>query len=242
MLYLRMITKQLVKNLSIALALSIVMVLFLVGGRALAAAPGCYVRSLGSTASQLTTTKSNCPVTNSSTAAQYANGCWVANAGSSGIGTFNATDCASITEGTTTVSTQPADSPDKVTPFALSTVKAPYICGNDGVRGNASTESENENEVHVAFNFGCVGDEYDGALNPIVDVAFAIFRFLSAGVGLIVIGSVIVAGIQYTTSRGNPQATQAAIKRMTSAVIGLIIFMFIFSIANFLIPGGMFIS
>ncbi len=93
--------------------------------------------------------------------------------------------------------------------------------------------------VDVSFNFGCLGPGH-GELNPITDIAFAIFRFLSAGVGLIVIGSVIVAGIQYTASRGNPQAIEASIKRISNAIIGLLIYVFMFAIANFLVPGGMF--
>ncbi|NBX97324.1 hypothetical protein EBQ81_00465 [bacterium] len=103
------------------------------------------------------------------------------------------------------------------------------------------------NEVKVAFDFGCAGPDYcknksnSCSLNPIVDIAFAIFRFLSVGVGLIVIGSIIVAGIQYSASRGNPQATQASIKRITSALIGLVVYIFMFTILNYLVPGGMFI-
>ncbi len=115
----------------------------------------------------------------------------------------------------------------------------PIICGSDGIKGNATADSDNVNEVHVAFSFGCLGDDYDKPLNPIIDIAFAIFRFLSAGVGLIVIGSIIVAGIQYSASRGNPQATEASIKRISNSVIALLLYIFIFSIANFLIPGGM---
>jgi hypothetical protein len=98
------------------------------------------------------------------------------------------------------------------------------------------------NSVEVSFDFGCLGPGYTKPLNPIIDVAFAIFRFLSAGVGLVVIGSIIIAGIQYSTSRGNPQATQAAIKRVSSALAGLLLYIFLFAFANFLVPGGMFIK
>ena len=96
--------------------------------------------------------------------------------------------------------------------------------------------------VQVGIDFGCRGEDYPRpAFNPIYDIAFAIFRFLSVGVGMVVIGSIIFAGVQYSASRGNPQATQAAIKRITGAISALVIYMFIFAIANFLIPGGMFL-
>ncbi len=101
------------------------------------------------------------------------------------------------------------------------------------------------NVVTTGFDFGCLGPKYTGLtgkLNPIVDIAFAIFRFLSAGVGLIVIGSIIVAGIQYSASRGDPQAITQSRARITNSIIGLLIYIFIFAIANFLVPGGMFIQ
>jgi Type IV secretion system pilin len=129
----------------------------------------------------------------------------------------------------------------KVEPIKFTNEVGAHICGNDGITGNASTTTENENEVRVAFDFGCRGDQYNGTLNPVIDIMFAIFRFLSAGVGLVVIGSIIVAGIQYATSAGNPQATQAAIKRISSSVLALLLFMFIFTLANFLVPGGLFV-
>lgn len=108
--------------------------------------------------------------------------------------------------------------------------KNTHTCGNG-----------EDNVVTVAFDFGCIGSSYGKPLNPIIDIAFAIFRFLSAGVGLVVIGSIIVAGIQYSTSRGDPGATEASIKRITNSVIALLIYIFMFAIANFLVPGGMFI-
>lgn len=99
-----------------------------------------------------------------------------------------------------------------------------------------------EDAVRVGVDFGCRGEEFPRpALNPIIDMAFAVFRFLSVGVGLVIIGSIMFAGIQYSTSRGNPQATQAAIKRITGAISALVLYMFIFALANFLIPGGMFL-
>lgn len=101
-----------------------------------------------------------------------------------------------------------------------------------------------EDAVQTGVNLGCKGAEIEasgGQMNPVIDMLFALFRFLSAGVGLVIIGSIIVAGIQYTTSRGAPQATEAAIKRVTNSVIALLFYLLIFAIANYLVPGGMFV-
>lgn len=71
-------------------------------------------------------------------------------------------------------------------------------------------------------------------------MTFGIIRFLSLGVGIVVIASIVVAGIQYTTSRGDPQATVRAVARIRSAVGALIIFIFAYAILNYVIPYGFF--
>ena len=67
-------------------------------------------------------------------------------------------------------------------------------------------------------------------------------KFLSDGVGLVIIASVIVGGIQYITSRGDPNATQKAIQRITSSVIALLVFIFGYAVLNYVIPAGFFHS
>ncbi len=121
-------------------------------------------------------------------------------------------------------------------------VTTSHTCGK-GTDGNGNSLS-----VKVSFDFGCRGESYTCpaanptcSLNPIIDVLFAIFRVASAGVGIVVIGSIIIAGIQYAASRGNPQSTEAAIKRISNALIGLLVYIFMFAIANFIVPGGMFL-
>lgn len=95
-------------------------------------------------------------------------------------------------------------------------------------------------QVRISFNIGCLGNSYPGdAYNPVVDMLFALLRFLTAGVGIVVTGSIIWAGIQYSTSRGDPKSTEASIKRITNSVIALLIYIFSFAILNFIVPGGL---
>ena len=100
---------------------------------------------------------------------------------------------------------------------------APKCCGEGG------------NAVETSIDLGCTGQG-----NPILDMLFAAIRFLSAGVGIVVVFSTILAGIQYTTSRDNPESTQKAKGRLISNVVALVVFVFAYSILNFLIPGGFF--
>lgn len=90
--------------------------------------------------------------------------------------------------------------------------------------------------AEVRFNFGC---EHK-AENPIVDMAYAFIKFLTIGVGLVLAVSIILAGIMYTTSGGNAEQTSKAKDRILNAMIGLIFYLLISALANFLIPGGLF--
>lgn len=91
------------------------------------------------------------------------------------------------------------------------------------------------NKVVTAIDIGCRGKG-----NPIMDMLFAVIRLLSNGVGLIIIGSIIVGGIQYTTSAGDPQATAKAVGRIRATVIALGIFIFSYPLLNYLLPSGFF--
>ncbi len=88
------------------------------------------------------------------------------------------------------------------------------------------------NSYTPSVDIGC-----KGIGNPIMDALFGIIRFLSLGVGLIVIGSIIVGGIQYTASRGEPQATALAINRIRASLFALIIYIFAYAALNYIIPG-----
>lgn len=76
-------------------------------------------------------------------------------------------------------------------------------------------------------------DLIDKYINPLIN-------FLAALVGVIVVVSIIIGGIQYSSSAGDPQATSAAKKRIVNAIIALVTFIFLYAILNFIVPGGLF--
>jgi hypothetical protein len=104
--------------------------------------------------------------------------------------------------------------------FTLGPTTAPNRCGAKG-----------DTAIKTSIDFGCVGKG-----SPMLDVTFAIIRFLSNGVGLVIIGSLIWGGIQYSGSRGDPQATALAVNRLQSAFYALLLFIFAFAMLNYLIP------
>ncbi|MDB5164943.1 MAG: rane protein of unknown function [Candidatus Saccharibacteria bacterium] len=106
--------------------------------------------------------------------------------------------------------------------YSLGTSDAKYSCGD------AATNQS----IDTAIDFGC---SHKGP--AMLDLAFAVIRFLSNGAGLIIIGSLVWGGLQYTLSRGDPQSTAMAVTRMRSVVLALFIYIFAYAILNYLIPG-----
>lgn len=76
--------------------------------------------------------------------------------------------------------------------------------------------------------------------NPIVKDLNQVVAFLSALVGIVVVGSIILGGIQYSAAGDNPQAVSAAKQRIINGLIALIAFLFTFAFLQWLIPGGVF--
>jgi len=236
-------------NLFIALMLPLLAMSIVFAGSssnyASAVEPGCYASSasVGSNnAVTRNTTSTDCPDSTTLDQVVKNNKCFVTTVGSSGQTAFNETNCGDIVTGNSNIGEATRPGPSEDTDGGAIKVS---------LNGEATLDSENycgkgeENRVRISFDIGCLGNSYSGAsgeLNPVLDMLFALLRFVSAGVGLVVIGSIIWAGIQYSTSRGNPQSTEAAIKRVTNAVIALLIYIFSFAILNFLVPGGLFVG
>lgn len=109
---------------------------------------------------------------------------------------------------------------------ATAPVSAGTICGKtDNSRGIT--------EVSTSIDIGC---KHEG--NPITDATFGVIRFLSNGVGLVLVGSMVYAGMQYSASRGDPQKAAQAITRIQSNVLALFLYIFSYAILNYLLPAG----
>lgn len=69
-----------------------------------------------------------------------------------------------------------------------------------------------------------------------------IINLLSAMIGLVVVISLIVAGIQYMTAGSNSSQVAAAKNRISMAILALIFFGLTYALLQWLIPGGAFQS
>ncbi len=74
--------------------------------------------------------------------------------------------------------------------------------------------------------------------NPIIGLLRTLIQFLAAGIGIALAGGIIFGGIVYMTARANPQQVQKAEEIIRNAIIGIALYVFMFAILNFLIPGG----
>lgn len=70
------------------------------------------------------------------------------------------------------------------------------------------------------------------------DVVIEILKFLSIAVGLAVVGGVAAGGIVYSTAQGSPGKTQAGIKIITNSILALVLYLLMYAMLQFLIPGG----
>jgi hypothetical protein len=94
------------------------------------------------------------------------------------------------------------------------------ICNDPAA--NASAECTNN---------GC--DLVKKYVNPFIQLLTLVF-------GLIAIISIIIGGIQYATSEGDPQRVSKAKMRILWTVIAIVGYFFMYGFLQFLIPGGIF--
>lgn len=76
--------------------------------------------------------------------------------------------------------------------------------------------------------------------NPIVKDLQAIVNFLSAAVAVVVIGVIVLGGIQYIMAGDSADKVSAAKKRILNGIIAFAAFLFLFAFVQWLIPGGVF--
>jgi hypothetical protein len=115
-------------------------------------------------------------------------------------------------------------------PLALNTQRV-MACGSDEV------------EISVPVDQGgtkCIKSGSNEDDNAILNYLRPIIIFITAGVGMVLVLMIIIAGIRWIISQGNPQGIAAAQKLLFGAVVSLLVFIFAVAILNYLIPGKLF--
>lgn len=70
-------------------------------------------------------------------------------------------------------------------------------------------------------------------VNPVINL-------LSALVGIVVVIAIIIGGIQFSTSAGDPQKAAAGKKHIANALFGLLAYLLLYAFLQFIVPGGQF--
>lgn len=100
----------------------------------------------------------------------------------------------------------------------------------------ACTGNQIELSSPLSAGTNCVDANKPGG--PIFVYLAMIIKFLSGAIGLVIVLMIVVVGVQYITSAGDPGRVKEAKTRITNAITGLVLFVLMFAILNFLIPGG----
>ena len=93
-----------------------------------------------------------------------------------------------------------------------------------------------DGEVEVAISPSSNGDNCIGGTNPIYTYLRSIIFFMGGAIGLAVVITIIVAGIQYSSSAGNAANITQAKERLINAVIGLVLYLFLAAMLRYLVP------
>ncbi len=94
-------------------------------------------------------------------------------------------------------------------------------------------------EGGVTKTSNCVpNNSTDVAQNPIFVWLTDIIAFLNVGVGIAVVAGIIYGAIVYTTAGGNPAQTKKAVGIITNSIVSLVLYIMLFAIVNFIVPGG----
>jgi hypothetical protein len=74
----------------------------------------------------------------------------------------------------------------------------------------------------------------------IIKLVVVITNILSGIAGLVIIGTIIFGGVQYSMAGPDPSKVQAAKHKITTALLALVLFIFGYAFLQWIVPGGLF--
>lgn len=106
----------------------------------------------------------------------------------------------------------------------------------------ACAEGEQEISISVDGETTCIAIDESGNVeqNPIYIYLRYILIFLAGGVGIAVVGGIVYGSYMYITARSSAAQTEKGQNIIINSVIGLLMFIFMYAILQFIIPGGIF--
>jgi|GEM_PF-3946828 len=108
--------------------------------------------------------------------------------------------------------------------------------GVTSCRGGDRGDSDSTCTQTTAFDFG----DCDNKAVGIQCLVNEILLFMSIAIGILVVGGVTWGGIIYSTSQGNPAQAQKGTTIIGNSALGLILYLLLYAIVEWLVPGGAF--
>ncbi len=115
--------------------------------------------------------------------------------------------------------------------FATISPALVYAEGNNGCGIDTALISCADDPVN---NSGSIED------NGIWKLLLMALRIMTAGVGVLAVGGIVYGAILYTSAGDRSEQVKKAISVITNVVIGLIAYIGMYAVLEFLIPGGIF--
>lgn len=106
--------------------------------------------------------------------------------------------------------------------------------------GVSSTGNQTNTTQGGSSTSGKATIDIDGTSSEISGLIQSILNIIYGISGVSIIGVIILAGIQYSSSNGNPQAVSAAKKKIQNAVLALVVLAILYPFLQWIVPGGAF--
>lgn len=83
-------------------------------------------------------------------------------------------------------------------------------------------------------------DDSTKGMNAIWDLLLMVVNILTGGIGLASVGGIIYGAILYSSAGGNSENVKKAKTIISNVIIGIVLYLFMYSFLNYIIPGGVF--
>jgi type IV secretion system pilin len=136
-----------------------------------------------------------------------------------------------------------------VPPSALAVLPAEAASSGAATSNNSASLTNPETCVAIALpvlpgmdtcenNNGQAGIPNNQPGGVIIYYLASVLKLASEAVAAVVLLMIVIAGVQYIVSGANPAQVKAAKDRLTNAIIALVLFLLMFAILDYLLPGG----
>lgn len=106
------------------------------------------------------------------------------------------------------------------------------VLGGSKCRVDSHSGEVIKDEDNGTLNCSCD----DGKGSSITHILNLVIDILTIGVGILGVIGITVVGIQYLTAGGNEEKTRKAKRRMFEIIIGLVAYVLIYAVLNWLVP------